>query len=269
MIAYNKIINLINEKNTLLCVGLDTDLERIPEIFPKNSDGIVQFNKEIIEATKDLAVAYKINFAFYEQYGVSGFKALKETFRLIPSTHFTIADAKRADIGNTSNAYAKSVFDYFNADSITVNPYMGYDSLSPFFRHKDKLVFILALTSNQGAFDYQKLKINDEELYKIVIRKTSVSYNFEQTGYVVGATHPDQIREIRKIIPHHILLIPGVGAQGGRAEEVLKANGNGPAIVNVSRAIIYPEHNNGNYFEKVRQQAEFYSKALEWKRKKQ
>jgi orotidine-5'-phosphate decarboxylase len=261
MLAYQKISELIKEKKTLLCVGLDTDLEKIPEVFPKNSDGIVQFNKEIIEATKDLAVAYKINFAFYEQYGVAGFKALEKTFKLISNKYFTIADAKRGDIGNTSLSYASSVFDYFNADSITVNPYMGYDSLSPFFKFKDKIVFILALTSNPGAFDYQKLKVEGEELYKIVIKKTSVSYNFEQTGYVVGATHPDELKVIRKLIPKHLLLIPGVGAQGGSIPDVLEANGCAPAIVNVSRAIIYPE-GDGDYFELVRQKAEYYAKLL-------
>lgn len=266
MIAYQKIVDLIKEKNTLLCVGLDTDLDKIPEIFPKNSDGLVQFNKEIIEATKDLAVAYKINFAFYEQYGVAGFKALKETFKLIPSELFTIADAKRGDIGNTSLSYARSVFDYFNADAITVNPYMGYDSLSPFFSHRDKVVFILALTSNPGSFDYQKLKVEGEDLYKIVIKKTSVSYNFEQTGYVVGATHPEELKDVRKLVPRHLLLIPGVGAQGGNIGEVLQANGCAPAIVNVSRAIIYPE-GNADYFELVRQKAEYFSKALVFPRK--
>jgi len=261
MLAYHKISELIKEKKTLLCVGLDTDLEKIPEVFPKNSDGIVQFNKEIIEATKDLAVAYKINFAFYEQYGVAGFKALEKTFKLISNKYFTIADAKRGDIGNTSLSYASSVFDYFQADAITVNPYMGYDSLSPFFAFKDKIVFILALTSNPGALDYQKLKFNDAELYKIIIKKTSVSYNFEQTGYVVGATHPDELKVIRKLIPKHLLLIPGVGAQGGSIPDVLEANGCAPAIVNVSRAIIYPE-GDGDYFELVRQKAEYYAKLL-------
>ncbi|HOM05151.1 MAG TPA: orotidine-5'-phosphate decarboxylase [Candidatus Kapabacteria bacterium] len=262
MAAFQKIIDLIKEKKTLLCVGLDTDLEKIPDGFPKNSSGLNEFNKAIIDATKDLAIAYKINFAFYEQYGVPGFKALNDTFKAIPPSHFVIADAKRGDIGNTSMAYARSIFDYFNADSITVNPYMGYDSLSPFFNYRDKIIFILALTSNQGAFDYQKQKINNEELYKLVIKKTSVSYNFEQTGYVVGATHPDEIREVRKLVPRHLLLIPGVGAQGGDIKSVLKANGNSPAIVNVSRAIIYPD-GDGDYFERVRNKAEYYSKALQ------
>lgn len=263
MAAYQKLIELIKDKKTLLCVGLDTDLDKIPEVFPKNSSGIIEFNKEIIEATKDLTIAYKINFAFYEQYGVAGYKALYDTFKAIPPSHFVIADAKRGDIGNTSMAYAKSIFDYFNADAITVNPYMGYDSLSPFFNYKDKIIFILALTSNQGAFDYQKQKINNQALYKLVITKTSVSYNFEQTGYVVGATHPDEIKEVRKLVPLHLLLIPGIGAQGGDIDSVLKANGNSPAIVNVSRAIIYPD-GTGEYFERVRNKAEYYSKALKF-----
>lgn len=261
MNSYEKLKNSITKAGNLLCVGLDTDINKMPDIFSKNVSGLIDFNKTIIEATKDLAASYKINFAFYEQYGTDGFQALKKTFEMLPSSAFSIADAKRGDIGNTSNAYAKSVFEYFGADSITVNPYMGYDSINPFFEFPDKMVFILALTSNKGSWDYQKLICDGKEIYKYVIEKTSQSFDIEQTGYVVGATHPSELAEIRKIIPDHTLLLPGVGAQGGNIAAVMKANNNGPALINVSRAVIYPK-GTSKFEDLVRNQAEFFAHAM-------
>lgn len=257
MKAFEKFNNIKTKNNSILCVGLDTDVNKFPAQFGKGIDSIIDFNKAIIDATKDLACAYKMNFAFYEQYGAQGMDILEETFEYIPDDIFTIADAKRADIGNTSAAYAKSVFDVFNADSITVNPYMGSDSIAPFFENKDKYVFVLALTSNPGSADYQRLIANGKPIYRNVIEKTSSDYMPEQLGYVVGATHPGEISEIREYCKENMFLIPGVGAQGGDIEAVVKANGKSPAMINVSRGVIYPP-GEGDFIELVREKALFY-----------
>lgn len=261
MTAYEKLFEAINSKRTYLCVGLDTDISKMPDTFEKSIKGMIEFNRFVIEATSSLASAYKINFAFYERYGIEGYSAIKKTFEFIPKDVFTIADAKRGDIGNTSQAYADSVFDYFDADSITVSPYMGSDSLSPFFEHQDKLVFVLALTSNKGSFDYQRLKTDGKELYKVVLEKTSKEYSEKQIGYVVGATHPSELSEIRQALSNNALLIPGVGAQGGDIEAILKANNNAIASINVSRAILYPA-GDGDFRDNIISAAEFYSKSL-------
>ena len=261
MSAYEKLKESINSKRTYLCVGLDTDISKMPEGFEKSVRGMIDFNRFIVEATSNLASAYKINFAFYERYGMEGYSAIKQTLDFIPKDIFTIADAKRGDIGNTSQAYADSAFDYFGADSITVSPYMGSDSLQPFFEREDKLVFVLALTSNKGSFDYQRLIAGGKELYKVVIEKTSEDYRFNQIGYVVGATHPEELSEIRSLLPNHALLIPGVGAQGGDISAILNANNNAVASINVSRAILYPS-GEGNFRDNIINAAEFYSKSL-------
>ncbi|MFH1052114.1 MAG: orotidine-5'-phosphate decarboxylase [bacterium] len=261
MTALEKINNIQKQNNSLLCVGLDSDLSKIPEHLGNDVDALLEFNKAIIDSTKDLVCAYKINYAFYEQYGVEGFKVLKETFDYIPKDIFTIADAKRGDIGNTSSAYAKSVFEYFKADSITVNPYMGKDSVAPFLEFKDKMVFLLAITSNSGSNDFQRIVSNGKSLYQSVI-ETSMNWSGkEQLGYVIGATHPQELKDIRKIIPEHCLLIPGIGSQGGSIGDAISANSGGPAIINVSRDIIYASKDT-NFADAVRKKTEYYRNAF-------
>ena len=239
MNSFDKLNNAISETGSFLCVGLDSDIARLPESVERDIDGLLQFNNKIIEATQEFAAAFKLNFAFYEQYGSSGFDVLKKTISAIPENKFIIADAKRGDIGNTSKAYAKAVFDFFKADAITVSPYMGNDSILPFFDYQDKMIFILALTSNPGSEDFQRLECNGKYLYEHVIEKTMQYGNKWNTAYVVGATHPEELKQIRKTIPDNYILIPGVGTQGGDVDAILKANGDSPVIINVSRDIIY------------------------------
>lgn len=239
MNSYQKLNNLLKERKNYLCVGLDTDLNKIPAYFPKKIESMLEFNKMIINATKDTAIGYKINFAFYEEYGTKGFDLIEKTLEYIPDELFTIADAKRGDIGNTSRSYAKSVFETMNFDSITVSPYMGKDSIQPFLEFEEKLVFILCLTSNPGSNDFQTLIANGQPIYKHILNKSLTWGNVENIGYVVGATNPEQLKEIRDIAKDNVLLIPGIGTQGGSASEVIKANQNGPAIINSSRSIIY------------------------------
>ena len=236
----DKYTNQLKTKNSHLCVGLDTVLDRIPEHLKDSGiEGMYEFNKEIINASKNFACAYKVNLAFYEQYGSDGFDLLKQTFELIPSDIISIADAKRGDIGNTSKAYAKAVFENLNADAITVSPYMGSDSVAPILYNPEKFVFILALTSNPGSFDFQKLSIDGKELYKCVVEKSISWADKNQIGFVVGATHPSEIEDLRKMIPDRLLLIPGIGTQGGDINGTVSANGSSPFIINVSRDIIY------------------------------
>jgi len=249
MNSYNKLKNSIAEKKTMLCVGLDSDINKIPNCFEKNIFGLFDFNKTVIEQTKDFAAAYKINFAFYEQYGKEGFDLIAKTLNLIPKNIFTVADAKRGDIGNTSAAYAKSVFEYFSFDSITVNPYMGFDSISPFLEDKSKFVFLLALTSNNGSADFQRLISEGKPIYQHIIEKSANEFSKENIGFVIGATHPKELSELRKIIPENAILIPGVGAQGGDIRAVKEANNNFVALINVSRAIIYPEIYDNNFVD--------------------
>lgn len=240
MKVYDKLLNVQRKNNSLLCIGLDPELEKIPSYFGKNLLSILKFNETIITNTSNFVCAYKINFAFYEQYGVDGFKLLKDTFDIIPQEIVSIADAKRADIANTSRAYAKSIFEYFNADCITLNPFMGYDSLSPFFEYGDKFCFVLALTSNQGANDFQKLKLhNTKPLYMEVIEKVVNWGGKSNIGFVVGATQENEFLEIRNLCPENFLLIPGIGYQGGNLHKILELNKNLPAVFNVSRDIIY------------------------------
>jgi orotidine-5'-phosphate decarboxylase len=241
-----RLIDQIKIKKSYICIGLDPSFEgeySIPEFMLKESkgnhnDAIFEFNKQIIDATYKITPVYKPQFAFYEQY--DAYHALKKTIEYAHKKNcLIIADAKRNDIGNTSKAYAKSVFDYFQADSITANPYMGYDSLLPFFEHTDKLVFILALTSNPGSENFQKKTINGKPLYQLIIEESMKWGTKFNTGFVVGATNPEELVLIRDIAPDNLLLIPGIGAQGGDIEAIMKANKNGLAIINVSRAVIY------------------------------
>lgn len=234
----------IRSKKSFLCIGLDVDLNKIPKHLLKEEDPIFAFNKALIDATHHVAVAYKPNLAFYEAHGEKGFAALRKTIDYLNKNYpeiFTIADAKRGDIGNTSGMYAKAFFEDLNFDSVTVAPYMGKDSVEPFLEYENKHTILLALTSNVGAFDFQTGQCDGEELYKKVINVSKTWKNGQNLMYVVGATKADHIREIRKIIPENFLLVPGVGAQGGSLKEVCESGLNRRVglLVNASRAIIY------------------------------
>lgn len=235
------LIEQIKQKKSYLCVGLDTSIEKIPEHLQSHPDAVFEFNKQIIDATKNLCVAYKINTAFYESNGMKGWETMEKTVNYIPSTHFKIADAKRGDIGNTSSQYAKAFFDVLNFDAITVVPYMGYDSIQPFLEYENKCTIVLGLTSNKGSEDFQQLKTGDDYLYETVLKKISKWGTKENLMFVVGATKAKDLETIRKIIPDNFLLIPGVGAQGGSLAEVSKYGMNKDCglLVNASRAIIY------------------------------
>ncbi len=238
-----ELIAQIREKQSFLCVGLDTDPDRIPKHLLDSEDPVFEFNKAIIDATKDYCVAYKPNLAFYEAQGISGWKALEKTLDYIPSNIFTIADAKRGDIGNTSKMYGKAFFEQLNFDSLTVAPYMGEDSVTPYFEFDGKWVILLGATSNPGAMDFQDLILENsmEHLYEHVIALSSTWGNEDNMMYVVGATRPEILVHIRSKIPNHFLLIPGVGAQGGDLNAVCKygMNKNCGLLINSSRSIIY------------------------------
>jgi len=234
----------IHNKKSFLCIGLDVDLEKIPQHLLQEDDPIFTFNKAIIDATHQLCVAYKPNIAFYEAYGLKGWKALERTIKYLKENHpeiFTIADAKRGDIGNTSSRYAKAFFEDLAFDSLTVVPYMGKDSVEPFLAFEGKHTILLALTSNEGANDFQTKTIEGKELYKQVIETSKTWKNSKNLMYVVGATKAEYFAEIRKIIPDSFLLVPGVGAQGGNLQDVCKygLNDNVGLLVNSSRGIIY------------------------------
>ena len=236
-----QLIAEIKTKQSYLCVGLDTDITKLPDGITKNTAGILQFNKEIIDATKDFAVSYKINTAFYEQLGSEGWRVLEKTRELIPSNILSIADAKRGDIGNTSTMYAKAFFETMDFDALTVAPYMGLDSVEPFLKFENKITIVLGLTSNTGSLDFQTNERYDPPLYKTVLERVSTWGSMKNLMFVVGATKAKALQEIRAIVPDHFLLIPGVGAQGGSATEVCQngANQNGGLLINSSRGIIY------------------------------
>ena len=239
-----QLVSQIKKKKSFLCIGLDVDLNKIPKHLLKEEDPIFAFNKAIIDATHHLCVAYKPNTAFYEAYGLKGWQALEKTIDYINKNHpeiFTIADAKRGDIGNTSTMYAKAFFKDLAFDSVTVAPYMGKDSVEPFLAFEDKHTILLALTSNQGAFDFQTKTVDGIELYKQVLETSKSWQNSENLMYVVGATKAEFLADIRKIIPDSFLLVPGVGAQGGNLQEVCKygMNNNIGLLINSSRGIIY------------------------------
>ena len=234
----------ILKKKSFLCVGLDIDLEKVPAQFQNSPTALVDFSKAIIDATAPYAVAYKPNIAFFETYGVEGMAALKEVVDYLNQNHpevFTIADAKRGDIGNTSTRYAKAYFETLGFDSITVAPYMGKDSVEPFLAFKDKHTILLALTSNPGSADFQRISSNGTALFEKVLATSKTWEGSEQLMYVVGATQADALQKIRGIIPDAFLLVPGVGAQGGSLEEVARygLNDNVGLLVNSSRGIIY------------------------------
>lgn len=236
----------IQKKSSFLCIGLDTDLSKVPSHVLKEKDPVFEFNKQIIDATADYAVAYKPNIAFYEALGPKGWESLQKTLEYIPKDIFTIADAKRGDIGNTSSLYAKAFFESMDFDSITVAPYMGVDSVKPFLEFKGKWVILLALTSNEGSKDFQLFRSGEgKPLFQEVLEKSASWGSTENMMFVVGATRGKKIAEVRKIVPEHYFLVPGVGAQGGSLEEVAKFGMNQECglLVNSSRGIIYAGNN--------------------------
>ena len=261
------LISQIKRKKSFLCIGLDTDIKKIPKFLLDSEDPIFEFNKRIIDATNSYCVAYKPNIAFYESQGLSGWKSLEKTINYINSKFpeiFTIADAKRGDIGNTSSMYAIAYFDTLNFDSITINPYMGKDSVEPFLEYENKHTIILALTSNLGAFDFQTKSINktSNQLYEEVI-KTSTSWkNSNQLMYVIGATKATYLKDIRKIVPNNFLLIPGLGAQGGDLKEVCDNGLNNEVglLINSSRSIIYASNNTNFDYDAAKNAQEIQSK---------
>lgn len=243
-----QLIAQIKKKNSFLCIGLDVDLNKIPKHLLKEGDPIFSFNKAIIDATHHLCVAYKPNTAFYEAFGLKGWKALEKTIAYINQKHpeiFTIADAKRGDIGNTSSMYARAFFEDLAFDSVTVAPYMGKDSVEPFLAFENKHTIMLALTSNEGAFDFQTKIVDDKELYKQVLETSKTWNNSDNLMYVVGATKAEYLADIRKIVPNNFLLVPGVGAQGGNLKAVCKYGMNEDVglLINSSRGIIYASNN--------------------------
>ncbi len=229
---------------SLLCVGLDSDSGKIPQVFLGYQNPVLEFNRSIIRATSDVAVAYKINTAFYEARGIAGLQDMEQTLRLIPEGCMTIADAKRADIGNTSKMYAQAFFDHWRFDALTVAPYMGFDSLEPFFAYEDKVIFVLCLTSNAGSIDFEEQAMEDgKPLYRSVLGKVASWSRNGNGGVVVGATKSSLLGAVRRQAPDLFLLIPGVGAQGGSLQDAVNFGVDGKrqgAIINVSRALIYP-----------------------------
>ena len=255
-----ELFNQIKTKRSFLCVGLDTDLKKVPQFLLEEEDAIFAFNKAIIDATAPYCVAYKPNLAFYEAFGTKGMIAFDKTIKYLNENyphHFTIADAKRGDIGNTSAMYARTFFEEYNLDALTVAPYMGEDSVTPFLNYKDKWVILLALTSNKGSHDFQLCEDkNGKRLFEKVLEKSQEWGDKDNMMYVVGATQGRMFEDIRKIVPEHFLLVPGVGAQGGSLEEVCKYGMNEECglLVNSSRGIIYASQEN-DFAEKAAEKA--------------
>src|SRR5580765_8468040 len=275
-----QLVEQIFQKRSYLCVGLDTDIAKIPRHLLPGADPVFQFNKQIIDATKDLCVSYKINTAFYEAMGVKGWESLEKTVNYIPKEHFTIADAKRGDIGNTSSQYAKAFFEVLNFDAITVNPYMGEDSVKPFLEYEGKWAIVLGLTSNSGAADFElkKVVIRTEELEEgIHVTKEETAFLYERvlkkvsgwgtTGnlmFVIGATQADEFINVRRLTPAHFYLVPGIGAQGGSLKEISEKAmiADCGLLVNISRGIIYASGNE-NFAEEARTIAKQYRDEME------
>ena len=256
-----ELIAQIQKKKSFLCIGLDVDIDKIPTHLLKTADPIFEFNKAIIDATHHLCVAYKPNTAFYEAYGLKGWKSLEKTIQYLNRTYpeiYTIADAKRGDIGNTSRYYADTFFNHLSADAVTVAPYMGEDSVTPFLEFDNKWVILLALTSNKGALDFQFTKdAFNQELFKKVLQKSQEWGTEENLMFVVGATRAEGIGEVRKVAPDHFFLVPGVGAQGGSLEEVAEYGWNEDCglLVNSSRGIIYASQGK-DFSEKAKKSAQ-------------
>lgn len=262
-----ELFNNIKKKKSFLCVGLDTDITKIPKHILLEKDPVFEFNKQIIDATIEYAVAYKPNTAFYECLGLKGWESLLKTVEYlnqIKERPFIIADAKRGDIGNTSNMYAKAFFEQMNVDAITVSPYMGNDSVKPFLSYKNKWTIILTLTSNEGAIDFQYNSYNnDSPLFETVLKKAKQWGSEENTMWVVGATKTNMLQSIRNIVPNHFLLIPGIGSQGGNLNEVVNYGLNKQCglIVNASRSIIYAS-NGTDFFKKAAIEAKFLQQEM-------
>lgn len=258
-----ELIDQIRTKRSYLCVGLDTDITKIPRHLLSSPEPVFEFNKRIIDATKDYCVSYKINTAFYEALGLVGWEAMERTVDYIPSTHFTIADAKRGDIGNTSSQYAKAFFETLNFDAITVAPYMGADSVKPFLEYKDKWTILLGLTSNSGAADFELQQAGDGLLYEKVLTTAAQWGTPDNLMYVVGATQSDWFTNIRQLTPDHFYLVPGVGAQGGSLKEISEKamNKDVGILVNASRAIIYASDKE-DFAEKAKQVAQEYQAEM-------
>lgn len=249
-----ELVREIFAKKSFLCVGLDTDIKKIPKFLLDFDDPIFEFNKRIIDATKAHCVAYKPNIAFYESLGSQGWDSLEKTINYIPEKFFTIADAKRGDIGNTSAMYARTFFETYRFDSITINPYMGVDSVTPFLDTPNKWAILLTLTSNIGSHDFQHIQENGEKLYEAVVRKSFDWGNEENIMFVTGATHPKELGGIRKLAPKSFFLVPGIGAQGGDLDAVVQAGKNSEIglLLNSSRGIIYAS--SGTDFAEVAKQ---------------
>ncbi len=260
--------SIIQSKKNFLCVGLDSDISRIPSFLLDYDRPVLEFNKRIIEATQDLCVSYKINTAFYESRGSKGWDDMADTLAMIPrETSFVIADAKRGDIGNTARQYAKSFFEHMNFDAITVNPYMGLDSLEPFLEYSDKTVIALGLTSNKGAQDFEKLRLeNNRPLYIEAMHKMAAVASSDQLMFVIGATNSEEMSEIRQEFLDHFFLVPGVGAQGGDGDEVFDAlsNQNLGFLINSSRGIIFAG-NDKVFSDQSRQKCEEYDRWMKSK----
>jgi orotidine-5'-phosphate decarboxylase len=254
----------IIQKKSYLCVGLDTDITKIPAHLLQTNDPVFEFNKQIIDATKAYCVAYKPNIAFYESLGAKGWESLKKTLDYVPKDCFTIADAKRGDIGNTSLMYAKTFFDLMDFDSVTVAPYMGADSVLPFLQFENKWVILLALTSNEGGLNFQNLQLaSGEKLYEKVLHTSKGWGTSDNMMYVVGATRAENLKDLRAIVPDHFLLVPGIGAQGGDLEAVSKygMNKHCGLLVNSSRAIIYAS-NDKNFAREAEKEASKIQKQM-------
>lgn len=258
-----ELIHQIRAKKSYLCVGLDSDITKLPSHLMHEPDPVFAFNKAIIDATHDVCVSYKINTAFYESRGLAGWESMQKTLNYIPPNLFTIADAKRGDIGNTSTQYAKAFFEALAFDSITVAPYMGKDSIQPFLDFENKWTIVLGLTSNEGACDFQYFTQNDTPLYQHVMQTVAQWGTPNNTMFVVGATKIEQLAAIREILPEHFLLIPGVGAQGGSLEEVSRRamNKDVGILVNASRQILFASSGT-NFAEKAREQALLLQQAM-------
>jgi len=259
-----QLVSEIKEKKSYLCVGLDTDITKIPSHLLNEPDPVFTFNKEIIDATRDLCVSYKINTAFYEAQGLKGWEAMEKTVAFIGDAHFKIADAKRGDIGNTYNQYAKAFFETMPFDAVTVAPYMGADSVMPFLQHKGKWAIVLGLTSNEGAQDFEMLHTGGEYFYEKVIEKAAEWGSTENLMFVIGATQADAFESVRKLVPHYFFLVPGVGAQGGNLEAISKMamTKDVGILVNVSRSIIYASAG-VDFAEKARNEASAIQQEME------
>jgi orotidine-5'-phosphate decarboxylase len=261
----NELVAQIKKKKSVLCVGLDTDASKLPLHLQNDPNGILLFNKAIIDATKEYTVAYKINTAFYEAMGIKGWEIMQATLAYIPKEIFTIADAKRGDIGNTATQYAKTFFETYPYDSVTVAPYMGADSVQPFLAFENKWAIVLGLTSNPGSQDFQMLSLADQSfLYERVLKTVSSWGTSDNTMFVIGATRADQLQNVRNILPHHFLLIPGVGAQGGDVATVCEhaLTDDGGILINVSRGIIYASSQE-DFASKAQDAAKMYQQEMQ------